>query len=111
METIFLMLNVVTIVVLLFSIVYTVGVIWRVERKLDTSYKFFLFAILFLCAAELLELFFPIGSEARMIALTVKALHSLFAVCFLFGVLFMRDIVRDLVGEDGSVELSERNKK
>lgn len=110
METAFFITDIVIVAALLLSVIYTVGVVWRVEMKLDTSYKFFLASVVFILSAELIDLYAPVGAEQGN-ALAVKALHALFALSFLAGILFMRDIVRDLVGEDGSIELSERNRE
>lgn len=97
-EFIFLAINTATIIFLLLSIIYTAGVVWRVEKKLDTSYKFFLLAIIFLFIAELLNLYYAIDS-ALEIAIAVKTLRMLFAFCFLTGIIIMRRIVRKLDGE------------
>lgn len=110
MEMTFFIVDIVIVAALLLSVIYTVGVVWRVEMKLDTSYKFFLAAVVFILSAELIDLYVSVET-GRVIALVVKTLHGLFALSFLAGILFMRDIVRDLVGEDGSVELSERNRE
>lgn len=110
MEMTFFIVDIVIIASLLLSVIYTVGVVWRVEMKLDTSYKFFLAAVVFILSAELIDLYVPI-EVGQGVALAIKVLHALFAFSFLAGILFMRDIVRDLVGEDGSIELSERNRE
>ncbi|MDR3559066.1 MAG: hypothetical protein P4L62_02910 [Candidatus Pacebacteria bacterium] len=99
MEKIFFGVNAITIIALLLAIIFTAGVVWRVEKKLDISYKFFLTAIILLLAAEILDLYYSIDNQIR-IALMVKSLRMLFAVFFLVGVLFMRNIVRDLDGEE-----------
>jgi hypothetical protein len=98
METIFIGVNTITIGSLLLAIIFTAGVVWRVEMKLDISYKFFLAAVIFLLLAEVLDLYYSIDNSA-VIALGVKTLRMLFAIGFLSGVLFMRKIVRDLDGE------------
>jgi len=97
LELIMFVLNCVIVGALLLSIIYTAGVVWRVEKELDISYKFFLAAIIFLTAAEIAGLFSP--QNALALALGVKILRTLFTVCFLAGVLLMRDIVRKLDGE------------
>ncbi|MEI7891188.1 MAG: hypothetical protein WCI36_04460 [bacterium] len=96
-QTIMLVLNIITIGALLLSIIYTAGVVWRVEKELDISYKFFLAAIIFLLIAEITNLYAPSNELAFSIA--TKALRMLFTVCFLSGVLLMRDIVRKIDGE------------
>ena len=99
MEKIFLGVNAITIASLLLAIIFTAGIVWRVEKKLDISYKFFLVAIVFLLAAESLDLYYGVDNHMN-IALVVKSLRMLFAVFFLTGVLFMRNIVRNLDGEE-----------
>lgn len=99
METIFIGVNAVTIISLFLAIIFTAGVVWRVEKKLDISYKFFLAAVICVLAAEILDLYYAIDNQAS-IALLVKSLRMLFAFFFLAGVLFMRNIVRNLDGEE-----------
>jgi hypothetical protein len=98
MENVFIGINAATIISLFLAIIFTAGVVWRVEMKLDISYKFFLAAVIFLLLAEILDLYYAIDNSA-IIALGVKILRMLFALGFLSGVLFMRKIVRDLDGE------------
>ncbi len=88
----------ITLVALLFSIVFTAGVVWRVERKLDTSYKAFLAGILFEIAANVLGLFSfdQLGGIMNVVA---NVFHMLFALSFLAGVLWMRSIIREIDGE------------
>ena len=100
MEKIFLSLDVITIITILLVIIFTAGVVWRVEKELDISYKFFLAAVVFLLAAETLDLYYSIDSQLK-IALIVKGLRLVFALLFLSGVLFMRDIIRGIDGEKG----------
>jgi hypothetical protein len=96
-QTIFIIINIITIGSLLLSIIYTAGVVWRVELELDISYKFFLTAIIFLLAAECVNLY-P-ADNAVLFALITKTLRMLFTLCFLTGILLMRDIVRKIDGE------------
>lgn len=99
MEMIFIGVNAVTIVSLFFAIIFTAGIVWRVEKKLDVSYKFFLVAVICILAAEILDLYYAIDNQA-VIALMVKSFRMLFAFFFLTGVLFMRNIVRNFDGEE-----------
>jgi hypothetical protein len=98
LELIFLGVNTTTLAALLLSIIFTAGVVWRVEMKLDISYKFFLAAIIFLLGAEILDQYYPL-SDAAQIALVIKILRMLFAICFLIGALFIRNIIRKMDGE------------
>ncbi len=99
METIFIGVNAVTIIFLFLAIIFTAGVVWRVEKKLDISYKFFLAAVICVLAAEILDLYSAIDNQT-VVALTVKSFRLLFAFFFLTGVIFMRNIVRNLDGEE-----------
>lgn len=96
-EIMFFAVNLITTGALLLSIIYTAGIVWRVEKKLDVSYKFFLLAIIFLSTAEIIS-FYP-AENNLIFALGIKILQMLFTVCFLFGVFFMRSITREL-GEE-----------
>jgi len=89
--------KIVVVLLSLFSVVYTFGVVWRVEKKLDISYKLLLVALLFFVAGEILDIFnfgnrflFSILSSAARIA---------FAFFFLFGILEMRSLIRKMDGE------------
>lgn len=97
METLLLILETVTIVAVLLSIVYVVGIVWRVEQELDASYKFFAFAIVFFLFSEVLHVYYADGSRTYVAIEAVS--KTLFAVFFLIGTLLMRDIVRKLDGE------------
>jgi len=96
-ESIFFIVNFITIGALFLSIIYTAGIVWRVEMKLDISYKFFLLAIIFLTAAEIFG-FYPAENNLYF-TLALKILQMLFTICFLFGVFLMRNITRELDGE------------
>jgi hypothetical protein len=96
----FLAINIITIIALLLSIIYTAGVVWRVEMELDISYKFFLAGIIILLIAEILNLY-P-SQDTLALSLTVKTLRMIFTLFFLTGVLLMRDIVRKIDGEKES---------
>ena len=97
METLLILLEAIILLAVLLSIVYVVGIVWRVEGELDTSYKFFAFAIVFFLISELLNVYYT-GSDMRFIV-AEKISMAVFAVLFLTGTLFMRDIVRTLDGE------------
>ena len=95
--TIILGLNIFGIVLTFFSIIYVAGVVWRVERKLDISYKLFLAAILVYAVSLFLELLNVIN--AATMELYISIAKVLFVALFLGGVLMMRDLVRELDGE------------
>lgn len=98
MENILLGMNIATIAILFFSVIYTAGVVWRVERELDVAYKFFLISVVAILVAELADLYYAVDGAVKL-ALAVKILRLVFAACFLAGVLFMRDIIRRADGE------------
>jgi hypothetical protein len=98
MENLIIISNAVTIGSLLLAIIYTAGVVWRVEKELDIAYKFFLAAVIFLLLAEIVDLYYVVDNSLK-IALIVKILRTLFGLGFLAGVLFMRDIARKADGE------------
>jgi hypothetical protein len=93
----FFIINIITLGTLLLSIIYAIGIVWRVEMKLDTSYKFFLVAIIFLSAAEFLTLY-PLENNSNL-TLIIKILRMSFSICFLIGTFLMRNITRELDGE------------
>lgn len=97
MANFLLIAETVLIVSVLLSIVYVVGIVWRVEAELDISYKFFAFAIVFFLVAELIGVYYS-GDDIRFM-IAEKSSKALFALLFLGGTLFMRDIVRKLDGE------------
>lgn len=105
-EFILLAISLTTIVALLFSINYTAGIVWRVEKKLDVSYKFFLLGVIFIFLAECLDLYYS-ADNYLLSAIIVKTLRLLFALCFLRGIVVMRRIVRKL---DGEIEDKKKKK-
>ena len=78
----------------LYSIIYTLGVIWRVEKKLDTSYKFFLGAIISFTLSEIIFL-----SRFEWVQVFSIFMKVAFIIFFLKGILEMRDMLRRLDGE------------
>lgn len=94
-------LNAINIGALLLAIVYTAGVVWRVEKKLDVSYKLYLSAIIFLFVAETADLYYALDNTFAF-ALIVKIGRVLFAMLFLAGILEMRSVIRKMDGEIGS---------
>ncbi len=94
---IILVLNLVGILLTFFSIIYAAGVVWRVEKKLDISYKLFLAAILVYAVSLFLEMFNV--TNAAVMELYISITKVLFVSLFLAGVLMMRDLIRDIDGE------------
>lgn len=91
-----LVADLLTLFFLFLSLVFTAGIVWRVERKLDVSYKFFLAALVLLLLAESLGSFY---AESGIFMVVSSMLEALFGLLLLLGVWTMRDIVRDLDGE------------
>lgn len=85
-----------TLFFLFLALVFTAGIVWRVERRLDRSYKFFLAALILLLLAESLGSFY---AESGFFAMVSSILKALFGLFLLFGIWTMRDIVRELDGE------------
>lgn len=98
-----LYINAVIILSSLLAVVYTLGVVWRVEKKLDLSYKLFLVAILAFVASILIEILNPI--QDSLMELAASIMKMLFAVFFLAGVFTMRNMIRRIDGEKKSLEI------
>ncbi len=92
-----LIAKIAVVLISLFSIVYTFGVVWRVEKKLDISYKLFLTALLFFVTGEILDIF-NFGNHF-IFSILSSAARVTFAIFFLFGILEMRSLIRKLDGE------------
>lgn len=86
--------HLIIILLSLFSIVYTFGVVWRVEKKLDTAFKLFLIAIIFFTASEIAS-FLTLDSD-QFYSLIAKII---FAGFFLAGILETRYMIREMDGE------------
>jgi ABC-type uncharacterized transport system permease subunit len=90
-------LELIIIFTALFSIIYTFGVIWRVEKKLDTSYKLILAAIIAFTLSEILSLLRV--KNAEWLIFLALALKTIFIILFFLGILEMRYLIRKLDGE------------
>lgn len=88
------------IILLLISIIFAFGIVWRVEKELDISYKFLLSAIIVLVVGEILGLFKV--KNAVLIQYFLMLSKILFAVLLLSGILTMRNILREMNGEKQS---------
>lgn len=96
-NTIEVVLKTGTLLFVLLSIIFAFGVVWRVEKKLDTSFKLFLAAIISFFASEILG-FFWTGASAYL-ATSAVVLKTLFAFLFLLGILMVRNMLRNIDGE------------
>lgn len=94
MDMIFLSMDVVTVVLFALVLVFSIGIVWRVEKELDWSYKFFVIAAMSVLLADVVGLYAAEGALSA--ALLGKGLRLIGAVAFLVSILFMRDIVRKL---------------
>lgn len=92
----FLGMDAVTVAVYLLILVFAVGIVWRVEKELDLSYKFFVAAAVCLALAEILGFYV---SQTVDITLWSKGLRTGAALFLLISILLMRDLVRKLDGE------------
>lgn len=89
-------MDLMTIVIFMLILVFAVGIVWRVEKELDLSYKFFVVAAICLTLAEILGFF---ASQTIDTTLWSKGLRVGGAIFLLASVLLMRDLVRKLDGE------------
>ena len=94
MDMIFLGVDMLTIGLFLLVLVFSIGIVWRVEKELDWSYKFFVVAATSVMLADVFGLY-AVGQGSTTILLG-KGLRFVGALAFLVSVLFMRDIVRRL---------------
>lgn len=85
--------DIATVLIFLLVLVFGIGVVWRVEAELDTSYKFLVASAISLMFAEVANFS---ATNNTSLWLLVKGLRFLGAVCFLVSILLMRDITRKL---------------
>jgi hypothetical protein len=79
------------------AIVFGFGVVWRVEKKLDVSFKLFLAAIIAFFVGEVSSLLYVPKTGLLIYALPLAKIF--FAVFFLAGILTMRNMIRKIDGE------------
>ena len=101
-----LFLSFLTVTSLLLSLVFVIGIVWRVEMELDLSFKFFSFAVIFLLAAEVLGLL-PVARLAPWWQIALPIVRLLIATNLLLGLFFMRDLIRRMDGEKPTVSQPE----
>lgn len=88
-------LQIISLILLAFSLVFTLGIIWRVEMKLDSAYKVFFVALVFIFLATVLDVFI----KNDFFIIVDKVLNLLFAIFLLVGIWMMRDLMRNIDGE------------
>ncbi|PJA85316.1 MAG: hypothetical protein CO143_01790 [Candidatus Moranbacteria bacterium CG_4_9_14_3_um_filter_45_14] len=98
MKILFLGMDSITVAIFLLILVFSVGIVWRVEKELDLSYKFFVVSALFLTVAEILSFY---ANQTLNVVLWDKGLRVSGAIFLLVSVMLMRDLVRKLDGEKG----------
>ena len=79
----------------LIAIVITFGIVWRVERQLDISYKFILAAIITFSFGELIEIL-RIFNVLYIGIWWQGIVKGLFAIFFIIGVSQMWRLIKDL---------------
>jgi len=79
------------------AIVFSFGVVWRVEEKLDIAFKLFLGAIVAFFIGEAAGLFYI--SKTSVLVYAAPAAKILFALLFLAGMAQMRNMIRRIDGE------------
>lgn len=89
-----------TVASLFLSLVFVIGIVWRVELELDLSFKFLAFAVMLLLLAEVLDLL-PVTRYADWWQFALPVTKFLIAMNLLLGIFFMRDLIRRLDGEKG----------
>lgn len=79
----------------LLAIVLTFGVVWRVERRLDTSYKFILVAIIFFTGGIVFDLFrlFNLPLNIQGLNFIIKFLVIFF---YTLGIYKMRSLIKEI---------------
>ena len=87
-----------TIIATLLSIIFTFGVVWRVEKKLDISFKLLLLAIISFFLSEITSLLSH--WDAGVFELLTVIFKVIFALFFLGGILEMRLLLKKLDGEE-----------
>lgn len=83
------------LIMIAFSLVFTLGIIWRVEMRLDMAYKVFFCALVFLFLGGLANFFV----ETESFVVIKGTLDILFAAFLLVGIWLMRDLMRNIDGE------------
>ena len=92
-----LLLYLVTLLLSVLTIVMTAGIVWRVEKRLDISFKFILIALCVFLAVTVIDLLVRLSVLPLWIWLELARL--LFIICMTIGIWEMRALVRRLDGE------------
>ncbi len=97
-DFLFLFLSFLTVTSLLLSLIFVIGIVWRVEMELDLSFKFLAFAITLLLVAEVFD-FLPVTRLASWWQFAIPVVKFFIAINLLAGLFFMRDLIRRMDGE------------
>lgn len=84
--------------ILLFALLFVIGIVWRVEAELDTAYKWFSWAVVFFLMSEVSEVL-PVVYAWPWGGVAIATLRFLAALALFLGMYFMRDLVRRMDGE------------
>lgn len=91
-------LRCIALLTLLVTLVFVVGIVWRVEAELDRAYKWFSFAVVFFLLAEIFEVL-PSMYVFAWNGILFALLRVLAVVSLFWGMYYMRDLVRRMDGE------------
>lgn len=94
----FSVLAVLKLTIYSFTLLFAVGIVWRVEKELDVSFKWIALAVFCLFVAEIVEMV-PALSEAGFWTAALQWFRLAAALFLFFGMYFMRDLVRKIDGE------------
>lgn len=85
----------ISIVLISFSLVFTLGIIWRAEMRLDSAYKVFFGALVCLFLIRVMDIFV----KNEMLLFIYQFLNLVFAILLFWGTWLMRDLMRNIDGE------------
>ncbi|HOW60206.1 MAG TPA: hypothetical protein P5548_03365 [Candidatus Moranbacteria bacterium] len=85
-------LKILSLGMLVFSIIFTLGIIWRAEMKLDTVYKIFFVALVFLFISQGMELFV----KNEIFSFVGQIFNSLFFLVMLASIWMTRDLFKKI---------------
>lgn len=85
-------MQILAMIFLVLSLIYMLGIIWRVEMKLDKAYKIFFVSLVFLLFSKVFDLFVENG----FLSVISQISNFVFSLLMLFGVWTMRDLVKNI---------------
>lgn len=94
MDLILLGLHYLVILTLLLGLAFTLGIVWRTEKKLDLTYKCLFVGLLSFIGSRMMALGTFLATDMQ--ALVVGGLDFIGVFFLLLSILEMRDIVRSL---------------